>query len=64
MTNRHYDYVWFSKNLREIVSEEKIERKGRRKEKVKKNKISLNLINYFHMLLQTHFIYLSLLYKD
>ena len=39
--------------------ENKIEKKNKKKEK-----IDLKSINYFNILLQTFFIYLTLLYKD
>ena len=44
------------------VNEKKIKRKSRKKKKVKENnQISLNLINYFYIFLQTHFTYFFLL---
>ena len=54
-----------SRKLEGKCERKKIERKSRRKEKVKENKkIDLNLINYFYMFFQTHFAYFSLSYKD
>ena len=48
-------YVWFPKNWRKMWGKENKEKK------YKEKKIGLNLINYFYMLLQTHFI-ISLYY--
>ena len=42
----------------------KIKRKNRRKGKVKENTRDLKLLNYIYKLLQTHFTYFSLSYKD
>ena len=50
----------FWKNLREKYEGKKIERKGKKKGK----KIDLKLINYFYILLQTQFTYLTFLSKD
>ena len=39
-------------------------KKNKIKRKSKKKKKSLNSINYFYIILQTHFTYFHLLYKD
>ena len=53
-------YVWFPKNLKENTGKEN---KEQRKSE-EKLKIDPKLINYFYTFFQTHFIYLSLLYKN
>ena len=60
-------YVWFPESLKENVCEEKkIEKTsvGKQKKSEGKEKIDFKSINYFYILLQIHFTYLTLLYKD
>ena len=44
--------------------EKKIKGKVKRKKKQSKKKKKLKSINYFYMLFQTHFTYLTLWYED
>ena len=50
-------YVSFQENLRVNVKKEGKEVKIEGKKKMKKNKIELNTIYYFYLLLNTDFIY-------
>ena len=56
-------YVWFGKVWGKMLGKENREEKKKRRESKGKLKIDLKLINYFYVILQTQFTYLTLLYK-